>query len=90
MWTRNDANCRFSIFPKGVACMQRAAGKPTRAAGASPSWLMSDQQARLSGRERGCQPLDRSVAGNLQDLLSEPSPLPQIKAHVATATHTVH
>src|ERR1700722_7533317 len=58
--------------------------------GASPSWLMSDQQVRLSGRKRECQPLDRAVAGDLQDLLSEPSPLPQMKAHVATATHTVH
>jgi hypothetical protein len=27
MRTRNNANCRSSIFPKSVACMQHAAGK---------------------------------------------------------------
>ncbi len=45
---------------------------------------------RLSGRKRGCRPLERSVAGELYDLLSEPNPLPQIKAPVATATHIEH
>ena len=46
---------------------------------------MSDQQARLSGRCRGCRPLERSVVDDLGDLLSEPNPLPEIKASVATA-----
>ncbi len=55
-----------------------------------PAMVMSDQQARLSGRKRGCRPLEWSVVGDLQDLLSEPNPLPQIKAPVATATHTAH
>jgi hypothetical protein len=55
-----------------------------------PAMVMSDQQTRLSGRKRGCRPLDRSVVGDLSDLLSEPNPLPQIKAPVATATHTAH
>ena len=50
MRTRNNANCRSSIFPKSVACMQRPADK---------------------------------------QILSEPNPLPQSKAPVATATHTV-
>jgi len=52
--------------------------------------VMSDQQTRLSGRKRGCRPLWRSVVGDLQDIPSEPSLLPQIKAPVATATHTEH
>jgi hypothetical protein len=26
---------------------------------------MSDQQTRLSGRKRGCRPLERSVVGDL-------------------------
>ncbi len=52
-----------------------------------PAMVMSDQQAR---RKRRCRPLERSVVGDLQDLLSEPNPLPQIKAPVATATHTAH
>jgi hypothetical protein len=46
---------------------------------------MSDQQARLSGRSRGCRPLERSVVDDLCDLLSELNPLPEIKASVATA-----
>jgi hypothetical protein len=54
-----------------------------------PTMIMSDQQARLSGRKRGRRPLERSVVGDLLDLLSEPNPLPQSKAPVATATHTV-
>jgi hypothetical protein len=33
--------------------------------GASPPWLVSDQQARLSGRSRGCRPLERSVVEDL-------------------------
>jgi hypothetical protein len=41
-----------------------------------PAMVISDQQARF-GRERGCRPLERSVVGDLQDLLSEPNPLPQ-------------
>jgi len=45
MRTRNNANCRSSIFPKSVACLQRAAGK---------------------------------------QILSEPNPLPQSKAPIAT------
>jgi hypothetical protein len=46
---------------------------------------VSDQQARLSGSSRGCRPLERSVVDDLRDLLSEPNPLPEIKASVATA-----
>lgn len=46
---------------------------------------MSDQQVRLSGRSRGCRPFERSVVDDLWDHLSEPNPLPKIKASVATA-----
>jgi hypothetical protein len=53
--------------------------------GRAPPWVMSDQQARLSGRSRGCRPLEWSVVDDLWDLLSEPNPLPEIKASVATA-----
>ena len=53
-----------------------------------PAMVMSDQQARLSDRKRGCRPLERSVVGDLWDLLGETDPLPRIKAPVATATHT--
>jgi hypothetical protein len=61
-----------------------------RRMGPEPAMVMSNQQARLSCRKRGCRPLERPVVGDLQDLLSEPSPLPPIKAPVATATHTAH
>ena len=30
-----------------------------------PTMIMSDQQARLSGRKRGRRPLERSVVGDL-------------------------
>src|SRR6266436_9753570 len=33
--------------------------------GARPAMVMSDQQTRLSGRKRGCRPLERSVVGDL-------------------------
>jgi hypothetical protein len=56
--------------------------RPVRA---SPPWFMSDQQARSSSRSRGCRLLDRSVVNDLWDLMSEPNPLPEIKASVATA-----
>src|ERR1700730_16523647 len=76
----SDVACRGSCGP-----MRRM--RPVRG---EPAMVMSDQQTRLSGRKRGCRPLERSVVGDLYDLLSEPNPLPQIKAPVETATHTVH
>ena len=39
----------------------------------------------LECRSRGCWPLERSIFDDLWDLLSEPKPLPEIKASVATA-----
>jgi hypothetical protein len=30
-----------------------------------PTMIMSNQQAHLSGRKRGCRPLERSVVGDL-------------------------
>ena len=50
-----------------------------------PAMVMSDQQARLSGRKSRMPALERSVVDDLWDLLSEPNPLPEIKASVATA-----
>jgi hypothetical protein len=80
--------------------MQRGAGKQLSAFSdvacrgsfgpGEPATVMSDRQTRLSGRKRGCRPLERSVVGELWDLLCEPNPLPQIKAPVATATHIEH
>src|SRR6266403_5103111 len=40
--------------------------------GGEPAMVNSDQQTRLSGRKRGCRPLERSVVGDLSDLPSEP------------------
>jgi hypothetical protein len=65
-------------------CVRPVRGEPVMV-NFGPTGALEWPQAK-----QGCQPLDRAAAGDLQDLLSAPSPLPQMKAHFATATHTVH
>jgi hypothetical protein len=75
------SNCSPTLACREVSDPCDACGR----FGARPPWSMSDRQARLSGRSRGCRLLERSVVNDLWDLLSEPNPLPEIKASVATA-----
>ena len=60
-----DVELRRHPPTKLCAWIMGSVMRPMRPVRGEPTMIMSGQQARLSGRKRGCRPLERSVVGDL-------------------------